>query len=228
MTDGTFAPTDYSLRLMESIAVGVARNESILLVGETGCGKTTVVQQLAKLSGHELLVQNLSLQTDSTDLLGGYRPLEMKQVARQVHLQFVDLFVSSFSRKQNKGFLDFSAAALKRGQWKKLSQCFQRGSQLGLEKVRVSGRKPSCRRRRSQMFCSSYQRVRRFGRDRTRATRAIPLIDSWADGSTSRRQHGGSSGKDWLVIQGSRFRFLKVLLSTPYGRANGKPETGNP
>lgn len=137
----SFAPTNYSLRLMESIAVGVAENESILLVGETGCGKTTVVQQLARLSGYELVVQNLSLQTDSTDLLGGYRPLDVRQIARTVYLEFVDVFVSSFSRKQNKDFLDFTSSAFKKGQWKKLSQCFRRASKLGHDKVSFN---PSC------------------------------------------------------------------------------------
>ena len=44
--------------------------EPVLLVGETGSGKTTAVQELAALVHHTLLVQNLSLSTDSSDLLG--------------------------------------------------------------------------------------------------------------------------------------------------------------
>ena len=42
----------------------------MLLVGETGSGKTTAVQELAALVHQTLLVQNLSLSTDTTDLLG--------------------------------------------------------------------------------------------------------------------------------------------------------------
>ncbi|EEC43465.1 predicted protein, partial [Phaeodactylum tricornutum CCAP 1055/1] len=132
----TFAQTSYALRLMESIGVCIAENEPTLLVGETGCGKTTILQHLARLSGRDLVVQNLSLQTDSTDLLGGFRPLEIQQVARSVYQNFVDLFTSSFSRKQNADFLAFTSDAMKRGNWKRLSQCFRKAAKLGIDKVK--------------------------------------------------------------------------------------------
>ena len=132
----TFAETSHSLRLMESIAVCVRENEPILLVGETGCGKTTNIQQLATRCERTLVVQNLSLQTDSTDLLGGYRPLEIQNVARNVYKDFVDTFVSSFSRKQNMKFLQYASSMLEKSNWKKLSQCFKRAAQLGLKKMR--------------------------------------------------------------------------------------------
>ena len=45
----SFARTNHSLRLMEQIAVAIEMVEPVLLVGETGTGKTTVVQQVAKL-----------------------------------------------------------------------------------------------------------------------------------------------------------------------------------
>jgi MoxR-like ATPase len=132
----TFAETNQALRLMESIAVCVRENEPVLLVGETGCGKTTVIQQLATYCERKLVVQNLSLQTDSTDLLGGYRPLEIRNVARHVYEEFVDTFVANFSRKQNLKFLEFASSMLARSDWKKLSQCFQRAAQLGAKKMR--------------------------------------------------------------------------------------------
>ena len=40
------------------------------------------MQELAARCGHKLLVQNLSLQTDAADLLGGYRPIDIKSLAR--------------------------------------------------------------------------------------------------------------------------------------------------
>ena len=106
-------------------------------ITETGCGKTTLLQRLATLSGHELIVQNLSLQTDSTDLLGGYRPLEIIHIARKVYTEFIDLFVSSFSKSQNSQFLDYVTNAYEKKQWKRLSQCFQRAAKMGQEKVRL-------------------------------------------------------------------------------------------
>jgi hypothetical protein len=48
---GTFAATGHALRMMERVAVALARNEPVMLVGETGTGKTTLVSQLAALTG---------------------------------------------------------------------------------------------------------------------------------------------------------------------------------
>ncbi|KAK1736592.1 midasin [Skeletonema marinoi] len=128
-------------RLMESVAVCAAQNEPALLVGETGCGKTTIVQRLANLTGQSLLVQNLSLQTDSTDLLGGYKPLEMRHVARGVYDKFVDLFVSSFSRSQNAQFLRYVLTAFEKGDWKKLAQCFLKAAGMGEKKMNELSKK---------------------------------------------------------------------------------------
>lgn len=80
-------------------------------------------------------MQNLSLQTDSTDLLGGYRPLEIRHLARRAYLDFVDIFVSSFSRTQNAEFLAYVSAAFEKGQWKRLSQCFRRAAKMGQNKM---------------------------------------------------------------------------------------------
>jgi midasin len=44
-----FSFTRPALVLMERIAVAVANNESVLLVGETGTGKTSAVQYLAEM-----------------------------------------------------------------------------------------------------------------------------------------------------------------------------------
>ena len=43
-------------------------------MGIAGTGKTTVVQQLADLMGKALVVQNLSQQTESADIFGGFKP----------------------------------------------------------------------------------------------------------------------------------------------------------
>lgn len=42
--------------MLEQIACAVKYNEPILLVGETGTGKTTLVQTLAKMLGQKLTV----------------------------------------------------------------------------------------------------------------------------------------------------------------------------
>lgn len=131
-----FFDTNQSLRLMESISVCIALNEPILLVGETGVGKTVIIQRLASMSGNHLVVQNMSLQTDSTDLLGGYRPIEIRQSARKMYETFIEMFVSTFSRHQNTEFLNYVTAAFEKSQWKKLSQCFHRASLMGISKIK--------------------------------------------------------------------------------------------
>lgn len=58
--------------LMERIACCLSSNEPVLLVGETGTGKTSILQLLAKHTGNTLIVLNMNQQSDSTDLLGGF------------------------------------------------------------------------------------------------------------------------------------------------------------
>jgi midasin len=123
---------------MQSVSASLVNNEPTLLCGETGCGKTTIVQHLAHLTGRNLIVQNLSLQTDSADLLGGYRPLEIKHLARPLYEEFVALFVSHFSRSSNEKFLTFVKAAMDKKDWKKLSQCFVKAAKMGLAKIKPS------------------------------------------------------------------------------------------
>lgn len=47
----TFAATRPSTVLMEQLAVCVVKGEPVLLVGETGTGKTSAVQYLAHITG---------------------------------------------------------------------------------------------------------------------------------------------------------------------------------
>jgi midasin len=72
---GCFSPTGLALRVMERVGVCLSRSEAVLLVGETGTGKTTTLSQLARMVGANLVAFNMSQQTDSSDLLGGYKPI---------------------------------------------------------------------------------------------------------------------------------------------------------
>ena len=87
-----YAYTQSSLCLLESVCRCVQMNEPVLLVGETGVGKTAVVNYLSQLTGNycetyiivaivslnpntyvgnKLTVFNVCQQTDSSELLGG-------------------------------------------------------------------------------------------------------------------------------------------------------------
>lgn len=49
-------------------------NEPILLVGQTGCGKTTICQILANIVQKRLRILNCHMHTEGADFLGGLRP----------------------------------------------------------------------------------------------------------------------------------------------------------
>jgi len=84
--------TAYTLRLLERISVALHHSESLLLVGETGCGKTSVVQHLALLRGVKLHVHNLSQMSDPVDLIGGFKPLDVRTLLEPVLQEFLLLF----------------------------------------------------------------------------------------------------------------------------------------
>ena len=95
-----FAPTRHSLLLLERLAAAVAMDEPCLLVGETGNGKTSVIQALASALGVKLLVTNLNVQSDSGDLVGGFKPVHMKQMAMPLLATFEHLMAGTFGQGQ--------------------------------------------------------------------------------------------------------------------------------
>ena len=52
-----YAFNRHSLRMLEQLAACVAMDEPVLLVGETGSGKTSAVQELANILRRKLIVQ---------------------------------------------------------------------------------------------------------------------------------------------------------------------------
>lgn len=61
-------------RMLTLVSRCVEAGEPVLLVGETGCGKTTVCQLLAMLRKQPLHILNCHQHTETADFLGGYRP----------------------------------------------------------------------------------------------------------------------------------------------------------
>lgn len=61
---------------MERIAVSITSNntkhEFVLLSGETGVGKTSIVQSLANYCGANLKIVNMSQDSEFSDLIGGF------------------------------------------------------------------------------------------------------------------------------------------------------------
>lgn len=99
------AYTKQTIQLIESISVCIKQREAVLLVGETGVGKTSVIQHLAHMSRNQLVVINLSQQSDSSDLLGGFKPVQMRKVMDPINSEFEELFRSTFDARSNQTFL---------------------------------------------------------------------------------------------------------------------------
>ena len=93
---------------MEQVCVALKQQEAVLLVGETGTGKTTSVQELAALQGKALHVFNLNQNTDSSDLLGGFKPVDVKFLLKPVYELFLGLFRKLFKAGKNQEFLDLA------------------------------------------------------------------------------------------------------------------------
>ncbi|KAI5634933.1 AAA domain (dynein-related subfamily) domain-containing protein [Phthorimaea operculella] len=100
-----FSFTRQSACLLERISCCVTSNEPVLLVGETGTGKTSSVQYLARQTGHKLVVINMNQQSDSADLLGGYKPVDLKYVIKPIRTEFEELFKKFYNVEKNQKFL---------------------------------------------------------------------------------------------------------------------------
>ncbi|XP_062836825.1 midasin isoform X1 [Anolis carolinensis] len=121
----TFAPTRPSSVLLEQLAVCVEKGEPVLLVGETGTGKTSTVQYLAHITGHRLRVINMNQQSDTADLLGGYKPVDNKLIWLPLRESFEELFAQTFSRKQNQTFLGHIQTCYRQKRWHDLLKLMQ-------------------------------------------------------------------------------------------------------
>ncbi|KAJ5113719.1 hypothetical protein N7456_002253 [Penicillium angulare] len=115
-----FASTRSALTIMEQVAASVQMAEPVLLVGETGIGKTTVIQQLATLMRQKLTVVNLSQQSESTDLLGGFKPVSIRTMAIPMLDEFNQLFELTFSAKKNQKFLSSVSKSVAAANWVRL------------------------------------------------------------------------------------------------------------
>ncbi|KXX82541.1 Midasin [Madurella mycetomatis] len=126
-----FATTVHAKRLLEQIAVAIKHREPLLLVGETGIGKTTVVQQLAESLGHQLVAVNLSQQSEAGDLLGGFKPISSQTLAMPLKDEFEDLLEKTgVSVEKNKEYLDRISKRFAKGRWKEVSKEWRKAPKM--------------------------------------------------------------------------------------------------
>ncbi|KAE8442887.1 hypothetical protein EG329_002559 [Mollisiaceae sp. DMI_Dod_QoI] len=126
-----FANTTHAKRLLQQVGVAVEMAEPVLLVGETGIGKTTVVQQLADSLGYKLTAINLSQQSEVGDLLGGFKPVNVRSLAVPLKDEFDDLFTSTgISATKNQKYLDQLGKCVAKGQWSKASKLWREAPKM--------------------------------------------------------------------------------------------------
>lgn len=132
-----FALTKPSLVLLERVAAGIATAEPLLLVGETGTGKTTAVQYIADTCRKPLTALNLSMQTESSDLLGGFKPIDASVAARSIHAKWQKLFCESFSmgKSTNGAYVEAAAKALGGRKWARCADLWSTSAKRAVEKL---------------------------------------------------------------------------------------------
>ena len=158
-----FAFTAHSTQTMQSIAVAVQMREPLLLVGESGTGKTTIIQHIAQQVcirvtvcwpchqvccvytvcrtqgilcvqvGKEVVAINFSSQSESSDLLGGMKPVQVGSSLMSLYRTFMQLLQSTWPAGKNADFLTRVHKFVRDENWIKLTEAFD----VALKKVRT-------------------------------------------------------------------------------------------
>uniref|UniRef100_A0A0R3T203 Midasin n=1 Tax=Rodentolepis nana TaxID=102285 RepID=A0A0R3T203_RODNA len=121
--------------LVERLAVAISNSEPVLLVGETGTGKTSSIQRLALMAGRRLRVLNLNQQSDSVDLLGGFKPVDSRALVNPIREKFESLFVRTFRLESNRNFLGHIQACATAGRWRDLLTLLKHPATLAIRKL---------------------------------------------------------------------------------------------
>lgn len=134
-----YALTKPSLLLLEKLAVCLSLSEPVLLVGETGTGKTAAVGYLAELMGKRLTALNLSNQTEAGDLVGGFRPIdeveEARRAASELLNRFVELFGATFSLTRNADFVAAVRKAFDKKRYNRLVDSFRQANKMAASRI---------------------------------------------------------------------------------------------
>ena len=164
-----FAKTKHVLRVLESVAVAVRQAEPCLLVGETGTGKTTMVQRLADALNQKLTVVNLSQQSEAGDLLGGYKPVNMRALAMPMKEEFDELLELTFPSKRNQHYIETISKSVAKGRWERTLTLWQEA--LRMIEARLKRTDPQS----DTMNAEPYPKKRKV-----RSPKVMELKDRWA------------------------------------------------
>lgn len=141
--NNSFALTGSAQRTLDRISAAASYLEPCLLVGETGVGKTSLVQYIAGLVGQKLTVVNLSQQSEASDLLGGLKPVTTRSLILPLVDKFNALFEDTFSTKRNEKFQMAISKAVARQNWVRLSVLWREAIQLASDSLKSSSEPPT-------------------------------------------------------------------------------------
>jgi len=126
----TFSTNPHTSRMLERVAAAILNKEPLLLVGETGVGKTTAVQHLATHLDKKLVPFNLSQQSEAGDLLGGFKPVNARSLMVPLQDEFDDMFSASFSQTRNQQFLELLGKQMIKNNWKAVCKLWQQALKM--------------------------------------------------------------------------------------------------
>ncbi|VDP06207.1 unnamed protein product [Soboliphyme baturini] len=129
-----FAFSRPACTLLEQIALCTELDEPVLLVGDTGCGKTTTVQFLAEYVGRKLSVINMNQQSELTDLIGGYKPADLRASFMRLKQLFTVQFSKTFSTTKNERFLKHVQTCFVNAKWQELIGLIRYTASKAIEK----------------------------------------------------------------------------------------------
>ena len=132
-----FAMHKPAIRLMGRLASSISLGEPILLTGETGTGKTSAVTHLAAILRKPLVSLNLSQQTESSDILGGFKPIDARVPGMKLYQTFMRLFGATLSSKKNPKFQESVRKAVLEARWKRAVALWTEAIKIAKEKLRA-------------------------------------------------------------------------------------------
>jgi len=81
----------------------------------------------------------LSHQTESSDLLGGFKPIDVRIPGAMLQQRFLELFGGTFSRRKNEKFEGEVRKAVVEGRWKRAAGLWKESGRMAVEKIRGKG-----------------------------------------------------------------------------------------
>lgn len=133
---GKYSFTRPTVVLLEKIMCCVKLKEPVLLVGETGTGKTSCVQYLANTIGQKMVVINMNQQSDSADLLGGFKPVDLKFIIGPVYKYFNDVFYDFFEIEPNRRYLNNIKYCFNNHKWCDLVRLMNKSAQAAISRLK--------------------------------------------------------------------------------------------